>query len=217
MKKAFLALIIAGLCVFCAVAQTVDEDDNLSWNDIQVTIPVNKELDFFLQGTMRFGNDISRLNEHRAGAGFVYKPSKAWSVQSSYVHINVRNSKGKFRPENRLALRIGYQFPIKKFELFHRSMFERRFRAPQNSWRYRSSLTVEKSIKSFISGTKLFVTEEVFYDSIVGKFSRNRLSAGVIKKLTEKLSLDIYYLRQNDGYARPGDLNVIGTSWKYKF
>jgi hypothetical protein len=48
------------------------------------------------------------------------------------------------------------------------------------------------------------------------KFSRNRFTAGITKTLTKKLSLDVYYMRQNDGFSRPGDLNVIGTSWKVR-
>jgi hypothetical protein len=29
--------------------------------------------------------------------------------------------------------------------------------------------------------------------------------------------LDLYYLRQNDGRARPGDLHVVGTALRIRF
>lgn len=217
MRRIFPTMIFIFSCLVSAGAQAVDTDDNLSWNDVQVTFPVSKKFDFFLQGTARFGKNISRLNEYRAVVGFAYKPNEAWSFQPSYLYIKARNSGNTFRLENRLALRISYHFPIKKFDLYHRSQFERRLRQPQNSWRYRPSLTFEKSIEKFIPKAKIFVTEEVFYDSIAGKFSRNRLSVGVTKTLSEKLALNVYYLRQNDGFTRPGDLNIIGTNWKIKF
>jgi len=34
--------------------------------------------------------------------------------------------------------------------------------------------------------------------------------------LTKNLQLDVFYLRQNDGFSRPGDLNVIGTAWRIR-
>ena len=173
MRKFFAAIFIF-LCVTFADAQAVDSDDTLSWNDVIINAPINKRFDFLLQGTFRFGNDITRLNEQRTIVGFVYKPNETWSVQPSYLNINARNSRGLFRHEDRLALRVSYHFPFKKFDLYHRSLIERRLREPRNSWRYRPSLTVEKSIAKFIPGAKVFVTEEVFYDSIIEKFSRNR-------------------------------------------
>jgi Protein of unknown function (DUF2490) len=117
--------------------------------------------------------------------------------------------------EIRFNLRIGYKFPIKSFGLSHRSWFEYRIRNTGNSWRYRPSLTFEKDI-GFIPKAKFYVTEEPFYDSSLKKFSRNRFTVGINKTLTKKLSLEVYYMRQNDGFSRPGDLNVIGTSWKIK-
>jgi hypothetical protein len=134
-----------------------------------------------------------------------------------YWNIEARNARGQFRRENRLSLRIGYRFPFKTFGLSHRSTFEYRFRHPLNSWRYRPSLTFDKDIpKNIIPKAKFYITEEVFYDSLLKEFSRNRLTLGITKTLTKKLALDIYYMRQNDGYTHPGDLNVIGTTWKLR-
>jgi len=157
------------------------------------------------------------LNDGRYSIGFIYKPNKSWTIQPFYWFINARNSRSQFRHEDRLNLRIGYRFPFKKFGLSHRSAFEYRLRSPRNSFRYRPSLTFDKDIpKNIIPKAKFFVTEEVFYDSILKKFSRNRFSLGITKTLSKKLSLDLYYMRQNDGFTHPGDLNVIGTSFKIK-
>jgi len=217
MKRFFLILALIGFCIIFADAQTADADDNQSWNDVQITVPASEQFDFTLSGTFRFGKNITRLNERRIAVGFAYKPTKSWSLQPFYIYIQARNSRGIFQTEHRLNFRAIYRFPIKQFGLSHRSWVERRLRQPRNSWRYRPSLTVEKDIGKFISGAKIFATEEIFYDSVLKKFSRNRFSVGITKTLTRKLSLDIFYLRQNDGFSRPGDLNVIGTSWKIKF
>lgn len=193
----------------------VEQDDIQSWNDVQLTVPMTKQFDFWTSVTMRFGKNITRLNDGRYAIGFIYKPDKSWTVQPFYWYINARNSRGQFRNENRLNLRIGYRFPIKSLGLSHRSTFEYRIRNTGNSWRYRPSLTFEKDLPKKFNG-KFYLTEEVFYDSALDKFSRNRFTVGVTKNISKKLSVDLYFMRQNDGNSRPGDLSVVGTSWKIK-
>ncbi len=217
MRKVFFVLAAICFGTLFSSAQTIDTDDNQSWNDVQITVPMNKEFDFTLTGTFRFGKNITRLNDRRIAAGFVYKPNPSWSFQPFYWNIVARNASGRFLTEHRLNFRATYRFPFKKFGLSHRSWVERRLRQPRNSWRYRASLTFEKDIKKIIPAAKFFVTEEIFYDSILKRFLRNRLSVGINKALTKNLQLDVFYLRQNDGFSRPGDLNVIGTAWRIRF
>lgn len=216
MSKIFLAsLFVIFCCTFTDAQALVDQDDFQSWNEIQLTVPMSKHFDFYTSITERFGKNVTQINDSRFAIGFVYKPNKTWSFQPFYWNIQMRNSRNQFREEHRFSLRVGYKFPIKQFGLSHRSTFERRLRKPQNSWRYRPSLTFDKDLpKNFISHAKIYLTEEIFYDSILKKFSRNRFTVGITKNLTKHLALDIYYMRQNDGLSRPGDLNVIGTTWK---
>lgn len=213
-------LIAALICFGASVAgaqQAADDEDVQSWNDVSLTAPINARLDFYTAFTLRFGKDVSRLNDGRYAVGVVYKPNKSWSFQPFYWFIDARNARGQFKAEQRLNLRVGYRFPVKSFGLSHRSAFEYRLRAPRNSFRYRPSLTFEKDIpKNIVPKAKFFVTEEVFYDSILNRFSRSRFTAGITKTLTKKLSLDLYFMRQTDGFAHPGDLSVVGTSWKIR-
>jgi len=219
-KSYFSVVLIVIFSFALTAAQTtaiVDNDDNQSWNDVQLTVPLTKHFDFQTSLALRFGNNVSILNDGRYSIGFVWKPAKSLSVNPFYSHIRVRNSTDRFPIEHRLNLRAAYRFPVKRFGLTHRSTFEYRMRQPLNTWRYRPSLTFEKDIaKSIIPGAKFFLTEEVFYDSGLKKFSRNRFTVGINKTLSGNLSADIYYMRQNDGFSRPGDLNVIGTSFKIK-
>ena len=218
-NKFFLTIFAIIFFVFSnAIAQTptlVPQDDIQLWNDVQLTVPLAKKVDFWTSATIRFGKNVSRFNEGRYAIGFIYHPTKTWSFQPFYWSIKARDSRGRFREEHRLNLRIAYKFPIKTYGLSHRSIFEYRIRNTGNSWRYRPSLTFEKDLPKQFKA-KFYVTEEPFYDSTLKKFSRNRVTVGITKTLSKQLSLDIFYMRQNDGFSRPGDLNVIGTSWKIK-
>lgn len=211
------AFLFPGIFAFAQTPATQDDEDIQSWNDVQLTVPLTKRFDFITGATGRIGKDISRFNEGRYLIGYVWKPHKAFSVSPFYSYIKARNSSGLFRTEHRVQLRASYKFPIKSFGLTHRSQFEYRMRRPVNTWRYRPSLTFDKDIPGkIISNAKFYITEEPFYDSATSKFSRNRITLGITKTLSERLSLDLYFMRQNDGFSHPGDLSVIGTSWKVK-
>jgi len=201
-----------------AQAPTIQaHDDFQSWNDVHLTVPMSKHVDFYTRLTMRFGKNVSRLNDGRFAIGFILKPTRSLSITPFYWYINARNAVSQFRIENRLNLAVNYVFPIKRFGVSHRSTFERRLQQPVNSWRYRAQLTFEKKIpEKVIPKAKFFMSDEVFYDSVLNRFSRNRFAIGINRTINPHLSLDIYYMRQNDGFARPGDLNVIWTAWKIK-
>ncbi len=223
MTRLTTMFLLAGMILFSGTyltAQTAQQDDEdlQQWNDVQLTVPMTKKFDFFLTGTGRITNNVQRFNEGRVGLGYVWKANKSFSVSPSYLYIRVRNSALRFRNEHRLVLAASYKFPTKKFGLSHRSQFEFRIRqGQQNSWRYRPSLKLELNIpERFIPKAKFFVNEEPFYVSTTNKFSRNRISAGISKTVNKNLSVDLYYLRQNDGFSHPGDLHVLGTSWKFK-
>jgi len=193
------------------------QEDTQSWNDVQITVPLDKGFELYGAVTGRFGKNVTRLNDGRLAVGVGIKPTKSLTILPFYWFIRARNSSGRFNNEHRLNVRATYRFPIKSFGLSHRSTYEYRIREPLNSWRYRAAITFERDLsKGVIPGAKFFATDEIFYDSILDRFSRNRFTIGINKTLTKKLSLDIYYLRQNDGFSRPGDLNVIGTTWRVK-
>ncbi len=219
-----IKIAVFGFLFFCffalsgAAQTTIDDEDFQSWNDIQLTVPMTKKVDLYTAFTARLGKNISRINDSRFAVGFIFKPTKSLSFQPFYWRIDARNANSRFRPEHRLNFRVNYRFPFKKFGLSHRSGFEYRLRRPRNSFRYRPSLTFEKAIpKTFIAKANFFVTEEIFYDSLLKRFSRNRFTVGINKTLNKNLSLDIYFMRQNDGTTRPGDFNVVGTALKVKF
>ena len=62
----------------------------------------------------------------------------------------------------------------------------------------------------------LFVSDEVFYDWAIDRWVRNRFAIGASKVFNKHFTQDFYYLRQNDGVSLPGDLNVLGTTLRFK-
>lgn len=212
-------LLIFILCVFQinAFAQnsSADDSDSQFWNEIQLTVPLTKKVDFLTQFQTRLTQNISVFNETRLQFGFNFKPHKSWSLNPFYLSVSSRDSRGLFRVEHRFSLRAGYKLPIKSFDATLRGMGEIRHRAPQNSWRFRPSYLLEKNLPTKTK-LKIFASQEIFYDSIAERFSRHRVTFGINRILHKNLSVDFWFMRQNDGLVRQGNWNVLATTWRVR-
>jgi|SRR6266496_3441605 len=203
--------------VFAQAANRIPLSDFESWNDVQITVPMTKKVDFTLQGTLRLGDNVSQTVDQRLGIGFVWKVNKYLSFTPFYFHREARPPNGRHESEDRLTLGATVRFPIHKFTLAERNWFERRERTPQiNAWRYRNRLQIEHPFTINKKPFTWFVSDEVFYDWSLHVWPRNRFSAGVSHPFNKHLTLDLYYMRQNDSHTRPGDLNIIWSTWRVK-
>jgi hypothetical protein len=209
-----ILLYISGL----VSAQTrVPKADTQSWNDVQLTIPLSKKVDFLIQGTLRIGGNLSKAVDERWGFGFNYKLNKYVTLSELYFHREARPPNGRHEVEERLTLGATLSKPLGKFTLSDRNFFERRWRQPQvDAWRYRNRINLEHPF--MIKKTKFtwFVSDEVFYDWALHDWIRNRFAVGARHTFNKHFTGDLYYMRQNDGRSRPGDVNVIGTVMRFR-
>ena len=115
------------------------------------------------------------------------------------------------------VLAVAADFNAGAFRLSDRNQFERRIRHPgKNSWRYRNKFQIEHPLGVKDWQLSWFAGDEVFYDWAVDRWVRNRFSVGMIKVFNKHFTQDLFYLRQNDGVTVPGDLNVIGTTLRFR-
>ena len=201
----------------CASAQLVDRTDNQVWSDVQVAVPVTKQFDFNILGTLRVGRDINRPVDERVGVGFTFKYGKYLTVAPHYFHIGMQPFRGRKVWENRLVLPVTLRFDVGKFKLSDRNQFERRIRSSGiRTNRYRNRFLVEHPIGKAEWSLSFVIGDEVFYDWSVERWVRNRFAVGVSKVFNKHLTGEFFYLRQNDGVSVPGDLNVIGTTLRFR-
>ena len=209
----FVFLVLSGL----ASAQIIDRTDNQVWSDVQVAIPITKDIDFNILGTLRVGRDISRPVDERIGTGFTFRFGQHVQISPNYLSIGMQPFRNRRVWESRLSLPVTLRFNVDKFRFSDRNLFERRIRRPGiNSTRYRNRFQVEHPVGPSKLGLSLFVGDEVFYDWSIDRWVRNRFSVGGSKVFNKHFTQDIYYLRQNDGLSVPGNLHVIGTTLRLK-
>lgn len=200
------------------VRRPVPKEDTQEWNDVQITVPLNKKVEFLLLGTLRLGRNITRPVDERIGFNFSYKVNKYFSLAPGYLHLETQPVEGLPEShEERLSVAGTLTLPKKRFTLSDRNLFERRFRSPQmDATRYRNRLQLEYPFALRGQKLTLIISEEVFYDWSLKDWVRNRFGIGARKTFNKKFAVDLYYLRQNDGRARPGDLHVIGTIFRIR-
>ena len=195
----------------------VPETDMQNWNDVQLTVSVNKKVDLVMQGTLRLGDNLTKAIDERFGAGFNYKLNRYLTLNESIFGRVARPPHGRQEHETRLTIGATVQKAIGEFNLTDRNWFERRWRDPQiDAWRYRSRVRLEHPFQIGKRKFTWFVSDEVFYDWSLHDWVRNRAAVGVAHTFNKQFTLDIYYMRQNDGRTRPGDLHIIGTVWRIK-
>lgn len=215
-RSAWACLLLFVLNGF-ASAQIIDRTDNQFWNEVQVSVPITKDIDFNMLGTLRLGRDISRPVDERIGTGFTFRFGQHVQIAPSYLYIATQPFRNRRVWESRLSLPVTLRFNVEKFRFSDRNMIERRFRNPGiTSTRYRNRLQIEHPVGPAKWGLSLFVADEVFYDWAIDRWVRNRFAVGGTKVFNKHFTQDFYYLRQNDGVSIPGDLNVIGTILRIK-
>lgn len=203
-----------------AIAQTPNPApriDQEMWADFQVAHPMNVRTDLLIEGGVRGGTNAGHLIYRRLGAGITLKWNKYLSFTPEYNFYSRDTTSLREATESRVSLAATVSVPVGRWAIQDRNLFERRFLTNLTTFRYRNRLMLERPVQIKRHSLKAFIWDEVFYDSQFHTWVRNRLALGAGKKVNRHLSVDLYYLRQNDGYTRPGDLNVLGISLVSKF
>lgn len=221
MRKLVILSIGFSVVFFCATnsrAQSaVPETDTQSWNDLQITIPLSKKAEFVITETLRVGDNLTNFVDEREGFRFNYQIQKYVTLQTLYFHRDAKPPNGRHEREERLTLGANFRIPLGKFTLTTRNWFEHRWRDPQvDAWRYRNRIQLDHPFK--IGKTKFtwIINDEFFYDWSLHDWVRNRFSAGIGHAFNKHLTLEVYAMRQNDGRSRPGDINIVGTTWRVR-
>lgn len=215
----FLFVLLGSLSGFTlATAQTPPpEDDNQLWGEVQLIKALDKKHDLIIIGVLRIGQYLKRPVDERIGAGWAFKPNKYLTLMPTYIYVDQQPFPGRRINEHRLIMNVTGKFNLGKFLFTDRNLYERRVRHDSRDFTmYRNRLQIDHPLKIGSFEFKPFVADEVFYSTQQGSsgrqgWFRNRISAGIIKQFSERLNAEFFYLRQQDGIQRPGDVHAVGT------
>ena len=222
----FFTLCLFVACAMSGFAQTpipsatpkpLPRSDNQVWNETQVLVQVSKRVDLNFLQFARGGSNVSFRTDTRTGLGVLIKINKYYSIQPTYVYQYAHPGEDRKSFSHRLYLDHLVKVPVKKVIFTGRARTEKIVRHGRaDLWNFRIRPGIEVPIKFGDHSFSLYANNEIFYDTIYDAWTRNRFIAGVSKKINSHFTMDVFYQVQNDGFARPGNLKVIGTTLKFK-
>jgi hypothetical protein len=191
-----------------------DLDDSQLWTAVQLALPLQERTQLILSGTFRQGRDFSHPVYESGGASVRFRLGRYLALSPIYQFVATQYYPGIHTRESRVSLNGVVSIPIKRLVLDNMHQFEQRFREPRNSNRYRTRVQLEWPFRLHDADYRLFGWEEVYYDWVPHAWSRNRFAVGAGKRLSSKLAMDLYFLKQNASFSRPRDINAIGVTFR---
>lgn len=196
-------------------------EDHQFWNETQLVKRLTEKQDLVIIGVVRLGRDWHRPVDERIGSGVAFKVNPHLTIMPTYIFVSYQPFPGRLINEHRLVMNVTGKFALGQFTFTDRNLFEGRVRhGNPDFFVYRNRLMIDHPARIGSFTFKPFVADEIWYSTQPlprGHFGwfRNRISAGILKQFTKHFYAEIFYLHQNDGLSRPGNLNVIGTFFRY--
>lgn len=209
-----LSLLAAKFSAAQDIVPVPDPDDSQLWTAVQLAVPLKDRVDLIVSGTLRLGRDFSHPVYETGGASVRFGLGRYFALSPIYQFVATQYYPGVHTRENRLSINGVVSVPIKWLVVDSMHQLEQRFREPRNSNRYRTRVQVEWPFRFRDADYRLFSWEEAAYDWSFHAWSRNRIAVGAGKRLSSKLVVDLFFLKQNARFSRPRDISAIGVTFR---
>lgn len=220
-------------CLFLLVAET-DAQSNPDtkkefWPEIQVFFNVKPKVRIFLLGSVsRSVEDGEALRgqafEALIGAHVDYLPNEHFLLRTGYRYITSLDESVPNR-EHRIVIEQHFRKMLKgEILLSDRNREDFRFVNGDFSFRYRNRVTLEREFIIKDRALTPYASGEIFYDTRFNVWNRNRYAVGVVVPIRRRyaalkmlfpkrdVTLDIYYMRQNDSRSSTPHVNAFGLA-----
>ncbi|MEO5754776.1 MAG: DUF2490 domain-containing protein [Chthoniobacterales bacterium] len=192
--------------------------DTQLWNEAKLTARLNDRFDLVVGGVLRLGDDVSQIIRVSSLLGVNVKVTKIFSFTPNYQYIVDDPGEADQGIENRFGLWPTLSLPLASSKVVLSNGLEfRSFETKPDMWRWRPRLSISHPVGPKALGLSAYLSDEFFYEINNETWTRNRLSAGLGKRLGEHITVQLYYTRQMQLKANQQDLNIIGLSWLIDF
>lgn len=223
MRK-IIASIIVLLSCSALQAQNLPEDTHI-WTSTQFVVGLKKgkdkkgkEIDkvaLLVDLINRFGDNVSRPVDQRVAASIEYRFSNFFRLTSGYLYQKAAPLRIGKNYESRFVIAGTFDRKAGDVNLRSRIMAERKFRnsrADTTNYRFllQAGIPIKYNKKELFAP---YIANEPYYDTLSNTWSRNEFKVGLTRKLTTRLTGDIYYIRVD---TRPFNINGLGLHLRVK-
>ncbi len=216
-KLKFVFFIISLMILNYAYAY--DDNDFQVWHTENQEVKLNQSWKATAEQEFRWGDNASDFYYQHYDMGIVYGLNKNFDLGLNYRQVLEKDSKGKFREENRPHINGTVKWELFGFKFDDRNRLEyRNFETKNAAWRYRNKFGAKFPWKFTRLEIQPYLADEIFINFNSTGFSRNRFYAGLGMSFFKNLKGEIYYLLQStDSSGKWVKANVLGTKFKLIF
>ncbi|TSC81672.1 MAG: hypothetical protein G01um101420_918 [Parcubacteria group bacterium Gr01-1014_20] len=223
MRKTWVVLLATVVTLISTVrttsAQTLTDGDKQFWGTFVLNGNLPQKLKVSFEEELRIGEDASDFYYFHAEGGLTYELSKSVSLGAGYRQV-YEQKKERWLEERRPAAFVTLSWSWMGVEFSDRNRLEYRHReASTLMWRYRNKITAVFPHEWIGGKLQPFLSDELFVDLSEGEVVRNRIFAGVGRKLNKNVGVEAYYLLQTSRQST-GDwttFHVVGSKLKLSF
>lgn len=192
--------------------------DFQTWQNFEIEYEINKRWLTNFQLQTRFNENSTQFSYYYIDGGLMYRITKNLRFNVDYIFVQKKRLDESFSTRHQYNIYLNYRRKKGKFTFFDRLLTEGQF-TDYNTRRNGKQLgdiylRNKASLRyKFIPKWSIYLSDEIYY-RFDGKyyetgFNRNRLSAGLLYKLTDLWLLETYYTFENNFAARRPNQNFI--------
>jgi hypothetical protein len=187
-----------------AASRAVPDTDTQWWQELDLVGSLPDHWSYLVTGFSRFSDNDPNPAITGGGAFFTWTHG-AFGTTLGYLHAQLRLPSSGNRLDADLPIAaITGTLKSGSFSFSDRLRIEDLIGVPGDPWRYRNLLSVVASAGSFRPVKAWVISDEVFVDLTSGRLSRNRLLAGPVIAVADRVEVSLDYLNQRDVGGRPG-------------
>jgi hypothetical protein len=195
------------------------------WYGLNAEYSINKKFEADLSGSLRTYNQGKNIEQSFLEGGLTYKFNKYFSSSLSYRFTEKIERNQNFYPRHKLFISAKGTLPAGNFSFSTRLMLQ-----------YQNKTYIEKlsdeipeyalrvKLKAIFGIPSFPVNPYLYYESFSGLngtsthiIDKERFSAGIELKITQKHSVDLEYILQRDFEPNIFNLNIISLNYNFKF
>jgi hypothetical protein len=219
-KLTFFFVAATTVVLFNSVCFASRSGDLEYWQTSGLAFDINKHFTFTAVEEFRAGRHNGNPYLHNVDLGLVYKGlADSVDIGFNFKKEYEKDSKGKFRQENRPHLNVMFKGKVFDFDTSNRIRLEYRNREKEEDlFRLRNKATVKFPYKFTKLNLQPYVAEEVFLNLGENNINQNRLSSGFSTRPAKNIRVSVYYMWKTSKITGGWrDTNVIGTQIKFLF
>jgi len=202
--RAVIVIVLAALAPLPVMSRSVPETDTQWWQELDLLGTLPDHWSYLVAGFSRFSDDDPNP-ALTGGAAFVTWSHGALGATLGYLHAQVRLPTSGVRLNADLPIAaITGTLNTGSLSCSDRVRIEDLIGVPGDPWRYRNLVSIVSSPQGFGRLKALAASDEVFVDLNSGRLIRNRLLAGPVIAVADRVDISLDYVNERDVGGLPG-------------